>query len=122
MSYGSISLEAHTTLALAMNTIGGKSNSGEGEPAAATTLVVTLRMQLHSDLHALGSLLSLLHKTAVSSNWLNHCLLTYATLLLLLTTVFLQAERTLAALSGCRMAAATRCAQPSSRSPAGALA
>jgi len=30
MSYGSISLEAHTTLALAMNTMGGKSNSGEG--------------------------------------------------------------------------------------------
>lgn len=30
MSYGSISLEAHTTLALAMNQIGGKSNSGEG--------------------------------------------------------------------------------------------
>lgn len=30
MSYGSISLEAHTTLALAMNTLGGKSNSGEG--------------------------------------------------------------------------------------------
>jgi glutamate synthase domain-containing protein 2 len=34
MSYGSISLEAHTTLALAMNLIGGKSNSGEGERAA----------------------------------------------------------------------------------------
>ncbi len=30
MSYGSISEEAHTTLALAMNRIGGKSNSGEG--------------------------------------------------------------------------------------------
>lgn len=30
MSYGSISLEAHTTLAMAMNTIGGKSNTGEG--------------------------------------------------------------------------------------------
>ncbi|KAF6263375.1 hypothetical protein COO60DRAFT_459133 [Scenedesmus sp. NREL 46B-D3] len=30
MSYGSISLETHTTLALAMNLIGGKSNSGEG--------------------------------------------------------------------------------------------
>lgn len=30
MSYGSISLEAHTTLAEAMNTIGGKSNTGEG--------------------------------------------------------------------------------------------
>ena len=30
MSYGSISREAHTTLAIAMNSIGGKSNTGEG--------------------------------------------------------------------------------------------
>ena len=30
MSYGSISLEAHTTLAIAMNALGGKSNTGEG--------------------------------------------------------------------------------------------
>uniref|UniRef100_A0A0E0A2K2 glutamate synthase (NADH) n=1 Tax=Oryza glumipatula TaxID=40148 RepID=A0A0E0A2K2_9ORYZ len=30
MSYGSISLEAHTSLAEAMNTLGGKSNTGEG--------------------------------------------------------------------------------------------
>ena len=30
MSYGSISEEAHQTLAQAMNKIGGKSNSGEG--------------------------------------------------------------------------------------------
>jgi glutamate synthase (NADPH/NADH) large chain len=30
MSLGSISTEAHTTLALAMNRIGGKSNTGEG--------------------------------------------------------------------------------------------
>ncbi len=30
MSYGSISQEAHETLAIAMNTIGGKSNTGEG--------------------------------------------------------------------------------------------
>ena len=30
MSYGSISLEAHSTLAEAMNSIGGKSNTGEG--------------------------------------------------------------------------------------------
>ncbi len=30
MSYGSISWEAHTTLAVAMNKIGGKSNTGEG--------------------------------------------------------------------------------------------
>ncbi len=30
MSYGSISMEAHETLAIAMNQIGGKSNTGEG--------------------------------------------------------------------------------------------
>src|SRR5690606_3698473 len=30
MSFGSISREAHTTLAIAMNKIGGKSNTGEG--------------------------------------------------------------------------------------------
>src|SRR5690606_29022364 len=30
MSYGSISAEAHETLAIAMNRIGGRSNSGEG--------------------------------------------------------------------------------------------
>ena len=30
MSYGSISKEAHETLAIAMNRIGGKSNTGEG--------------------------------------------------------------------------------------------
>ncbi|PAW64023.1 MAG: glutamate synthase large subunit [Opitutia bacterium Tous-C1TDCM] len=38
MSYGSISLEAHETLAIAMNRIGGKSNTGEGgeDPARFT--------------------------------------------------------------------------------------
>lgn len=30
MSFGSISMESHTTLAIAMNRIGGKSNTGEG--------------------------------------------------------------------------------------------
>ena len=30
MSYGSISEEAHTCMAIAMNRLGGKSNSGEG--------------------------------------------------------------------------------------------
>lgn len=30
MSFGSISIEAHSTLAIAMNRIGGKSNTGEG--------------------------------------------------------------------------------------------
>ena len=40
MSLGSISTEAHTTLALAMNRIGGKSNTGEGgeDPARFKTL------------------------------------------------------------------------------------
>jgi glutamate synthase (ferredoxin) len=33
MSYGSISLEAHETLAIAMNRLGGKSNTGEGGEA-----------------------------------------------------------------------------------------
>ncbi len=33
MSYGSISMEAHATLAMAMNRIGGKSNTGEGGEA-----------------------------------------------------------------------------------------
>jgi glutamate synthase (NADPH/NADH) large chain len=38
MSYGSISLEAHSTLAIAMNRLGGKSNTGEGgeDPARVT--------------------------------------------------------------------------------------
>ena len=35
MSYGSISQEAHETLAIAMNRIGGKSNTGEGGEDAA---------------------------------------------------------------------------------------
>lgn len=30
MSFGSISIEAHSSLAIAMNSIGGKSNTGEG--------------------------------------------------------------------------------------------
>ncbi|MDP2823944.1 MAG: glutamate synthase large subunit, partial [Sulfuritalea sp.] len=50
MSLGSISTEAHTTLAIAMNRIGGKSNTGEGgedrmrfKPvAAATTLAAVI--------------------------------------------------------------------------------
>jgi glutamate synthase (ferredoxin) len=41
MSYGSISLEAHETLAIAMNRMGGKSNTGEGgEDSARYTLDV----------------------------------------------------------------------------------
>ena len=54
MSYGSISWEAHTTLALAMNRIGGKSNTGEGgeDPdalhAAATTAIRCARRSSRS--------------------------------------------------------------------------
>ncbi|KAJ2352181.1 glutamate synthase [NADH] [Coemansia sp. RSA 2618] len=39
MSYGSISKEAHTALAVAMNAIGGKSNSGEGGEDAERSAV-----------------------------------------------------------------------------------
>jgi glutamate synthase (NADPH) large chain len=40
MSYGSISIEAHEALAIAMNTIGGRSNTGEGgeDPARFGTI------------------------------------------------------------------------------------
>ncbi len=43
MSYGSISQEAHETLAIAMNRIGGKSNTGEGgeDPATLHTRCLT---------------------------------------------------------------------------------
>ena len=38
MSYGSISQEAHETLAIAMNRLHGKSNSGEGGERMQTVL------------------------------------------------------------------------------------
>ncbi|MCJ1427406.1 glutamate synthase [NADH] [Sticta canariensis] len=40
MSYGSISMESHSTLAIAMNRLGGKSNTGEGgeDPERSATL------------------------------------------------------------------------------------
>ncbi|MET0693704.1 MAG: glutamate synthase large subunit [Propionibacteriaceae bacterium] len=59
MSYGSISLEAHQTLAIAMNRIGGKSNTGEGgedrdrlydpERRSATKQVASGRFGVTSD-------------------------------------------------------------------------
>ncbi|KAG7195627.1 glutamate synthase [NADH] [Scheffersomyces spartinae] len=39
MSYGSISMEAHSTIAVAMNRIGGKSNTGEGGEDSARSLI-----------------------------------------------------------------------------------
>ncbi|KAF8636732.1 hypothetical protein AX17_003535 [Amanita inopinata Kibby_2008] len=40
MSYGSISMEAHSTLAIAMNRLGGKSNTGEGGEDAERSQVL----------------------------------------------------------------------------------
>lgn len=40
MSYGSISMESHSTLAIAMNRLGGKSNTGEGGEDAARSKVL----------------------------------------------------------------------------------
>ena len=40
MSYGSISMEAHSTLAVAMNRLGGKSNTGEGGEDAERSQVL----------------------------------------------------------------------------------
>jgi glutamate synthase (NADPH/NADH) large chain len=47
MSFGSISREAHTTLAIAMNRIGGKSNTGEGgeEPTATCRCRMAIPMR-----------------------------------------------------------------------------
>ena len=40
MSYGSISMEAHTSLAIAMNRLGGKSNTGEGGEDAERSIPI----------------------------------------------------------------------------------
>ncbi|KAI9221816.1 hypothetical protein BC828DRAFT_404594 [Blastocladiella britannica] len=46
MSYGSISLEAHTSLAKAMNAIGGKSNTGEGGEDESRTRDAAVRSSI----------------------------------------------------------------------------
>jgi glutamate synthase (NADPH/NADH) len=47
MSYGSISLEAHTALAVAMNKLGGKSNTGMSCLNLAVSLMINyLRISL----------------------------------------------------------------------------
>ncbi|KAG6412606.1 hypothetical protein SASPL_125289 [Salvia splendens] len=57
MSYGSISLEAHTTLAEAMNQIGGKSNTGEGgeEPSRMEPLADGSRNPKRSSIKQVAS-------------------------------------------------------------------
>ena len=53
MSYGSISREAHTTLAIAMNRIGGKSNTGEGGEESGP-LQAAAQRQFHAFGHQAG--------------------------------------------------------------------
>lgn len=48
MSFGSISLEAHTTLAMAMNKMGGKSNTGEGGEQSSRYLSVNTENNINS--------------------------------------------------------------------------
>jgi glutamate synthase (ferredoxin) len=51
MSYGSISKEAHESLAIAMNRIGGKSNTGEGgeDPPAIRLMRTGIRATARSN-------------------------------------------------------------------------
>ncbi|GAA0150375.1 oxidoreductase [Lithospermum erythrorhizon] len=57
MSYGSISLETHTTLALAMNKLGGRSNTGEGgeQPSRMEPLSDGSRNPLRSSIKQVAS-------------------------------------------------------------------
>src|SRR5205809_7845441 len=52
MSHGSISVEAHSTLAVAMNRIGGKSNTGEGAEDRRRSATVRAGETLRSRLGA----------------------------------------------------------------------
>ncbi|MCB1890113.1 MAG: glutamate synthase subunit alpha, partial [Rhodocyclaceae bacterium] len=75
MSLGSISTEAHTTLAIAMNRIGGKSNTGEGgedptrflpitKPTKLSELIGASRIERDIDLSAGDSLRSSIKQVA----------------------------------------------------------
>jgi glutamate synthase (NADPH) large chain len=55
MSYGSISREAHTSLAVAMNRIGGKSNTGEGGEEAERFTAMTNGDSLRSSIKQVAS-------------------------------------------------------------------
>ena len=60
MSYGSISKEAHEALAIAMNRIGGKSNTGEGgeDPARYVAGEMAIRGTARSSRWHRGALVS----------------------------------------------------------------
>lgn len=65
MSYGSISMEAHSTLAVAMNRLGGKSNTGEGGEDAERSTVMTNGDTMRSAIKQIAS-----GRFGVTSNYL----------------------------------------------------
>ncbi|KAF9049321.1 NADPH-dependent glutamate synthase [Hymenopellis radicata] len=65
MSYGSISMEAHSTLAVAMNRLGGKSNTGEGGEDAERSLVLSNGDTMRSAIKQVAS-----GRFGVTSNYL----------------------------------------------------
>ncbi|KAI0314266.1 NADPH-dependent glutamate synthase [Amylostereum chailletii] len=65
MSYGSISMEAHSTLAIAMNRLGGKSNTGEGGEDAERSQVFSNGDTMRSAIKQVAS-----GRFGVTSNYL----------------------------------------------------
>ncbi|KAH8829512.1 hypothetical protein DL96DRAFT_1598411 [Flagelloscypha sp. PMI_526] len=65
MSYGSISMEAHSTLAIAMNRLGGKSNTGEGGEDAERSTVFSNGDTMRSAIKQIAS-----GRFGVTSNYL----------------------------------------------------
>lgn len=65
MSYGSISMEAHSTLAVAMNRLGGKSNTGEGGEDAERSNVLPTGDTMRSAIKQVAS-----GRFGVTSNYL----------------------------------------------------
>ncbi|TFK76592.1 NADPH-dependent glutamate synthase [Pluteus cervinus] len=65
MSYGSISMEAHSTLAIAMNRLGGKSNTGEGGEDAERSVVLNNGDTMRSAIKQVAS-----GRFGVTSNYL----------------------------------------------------
>ena len=65
MSYGSISMESHSTLAVAMNRLGGKSNTGEGGEDAERSLILANGDTMRSAIKQIAS-----GRFGVTSNYL----------------------------------------------------
>ncbi|KAF8329794.1 uncharacterized protein EI90DRAFT_3145869 [Cantharellus anzutake] len=66
MSYGSISMEAHSTLAVAMNRLGGKSNTGEGGEDAERSQILPNGDTMRSAIKQVAS-----GRFGVTSNYLS---------------------------------------------------